>query len=47
MSGPHDAVRDHTKDVGRALVDALDATFSSLGDRFRARLQRDETDKQA
>ena len=37
-----EAVREDTKDVGRAVVDALEATFSSLGDRFRAHLRGGE-----
>lgn len=35
-----DAVRDDVKDVGRSLLDALDATFSELGDRFRSAVKR-------
>jgi cell fate (sporulation/competence/biofilm development) regulator YlbF (YheA/YmcA/DUF963 family) len=31
-----DAVRQDVKDVGRSVVDALDATFAELGDRFRS-----------
>ena len=35
-----DAVRDDVKDVGRSVVDALDATFSELGERFRSVVKR-------
>jgi hypothetical protein len=31
-----DAVRQDVKDVGRSVVETLDATFAELGDRFRS-----------
>lgn len=31
-----DAVRTDVKDVGRTVIEALDATFSELGERFRS-----------
>ena len=36
-----DAVRDDLKDVGKSVVDALDATFSELNERFRSVVKRD------
>ncbi|CAN5381430.1 hypothetical protein BH24ACT7_BH24ACT7_13320 [soil metagenome] len=36
-----DAVRDDVRDVGRSMLSALDATFSELGDRFRATVKHE------
>ncbi len=37
-----EAVREDVKDVGRSFIEALDATFSELGDRFRSTVKHDE-----
>ena len=37
-----DAVRVDARETGRSVLEALDATFSELGDRFRATIKRDE-----
>lgn len=36
-----DAVREDARDVGQSMIGALDATFSELGERFRAVIKRD------
>jgi Flp pilus assembly pilin Flp len=36
-----DAVREDVVDVGRSVLEALDATFSELGERFRSAVKRD------
>jgi len=35
-----EAVRDDAKDVGRSLLEALDTTFSHLGERFRSTMKK-------
>jgi hypothetical protein len=37
-----EAVRVDARETGRSVIEALDATFSELGDRFRATIKRDE-----
>lgn len=36
-----DAVREDARDVGRSMRDALDASFSKVGEQFRSAVKRD------
>jgi hypothetical protein len=38
-----DAVRQDVKDAGRSMLEALDATFSELGERFRSAVKSADT----